>query len=78
MRIALRFSVGAAILLLRKSCRSLDGDLLRWKIRRFLQTLAGENAVKLDLKTTPDMAMTHVHVHDELAVLYPRPRKTKR
>ena len=47
-------------------------------MRRFLQTLAAENSIKLDLKTTPDMAVTHVHVHDELAALYPRPPRPKK
>jgi hypothetical protein len=61
-----------------KTATTKNGDLARWKIRRFLQTIAAENSVKLDLNTNPDMAITHVHVHDELADLYPSPRKTKR
>jgi transcriptional regulator with XRE-family HTH domain len=61
--------------LLDKTAATKNGDLIRWKIRRFLQTVARENSVKLDLNKTPDMAITHIHVHDELADLYPRPQK---
>jgi transcriptional regulator with XRE-family HTH domain len=61
-----------------KTAAAKNGDLARWKIRRFLQTIAAENSVKLDLNTNPDMAITHVHVHDELAQLAPRPRRPRR
>ena len=64
--------------LLDKTAATKNGDLLRWKIRRLLQNLAAENSVKLDLKTNPDMAVAHVHIHDELAGLYPRPLRPKK
>jgi transcriptional regulator with XRE-family HTH domain len=64
--------------LLDKTAAAKNGDLLRWKVRRFLQTLAAENSVKLDLKTTPEMAVTHVHIHDEMAGLYPPPPRPKK
>jgi transcriptional regulator with XRE-family HTH domain len=64
--------------LLDKTAAAKNGDLVRWKIRRFLQTLASQNSVKLDLKTIPDMAIAHVHIHDELAHLYPRPPRPRK
>jgi transcriptional regulator with XRE-family HTH domain len=63
--------------LLDKTVATPAGDLLRWKIRRFLQTLAGENSVKLDLKASPDMAIAHIHIVEEQTKTPARPRKTK-
>jgi transcriptional regulator with XRE-family HTH domain len=71
-------TVEALTHLLARTSASRNGDLIRWKIRRFLQGIARDNSVKLDLAVNPEMAVTHVHIHDELAGLYPRPPRPKK
>ncbi len=63
--------------LLDKTAATKNGDLVRWKIRRFLKTLAAESMVKLDLETKPDMVVTHVHILDDQARTVRRPQKAK-
>jgi transcriptional regulator with XRE-family HTH domain len=40
-------------------------DLIRWKIRQFIQTLADENDVSLKLKNAPSGFASHIHVADK-------------
>ncbi len=53
------------------------GDLIRWKTRRFLLTLAEDNRIKLDLEAAPDMSFMHIHVVDESDDSPKRSRKKK-
>lgn len=61
--------------LLDKTAATQPGDLIRWKIRRFLQSLAAEHSIKLDLKLTPETVVTHVHIQEEQPQRLARPRK---
>jgi transcriptional regulator with XRE-family HTH domain len=58
--------------LLEKTVLSRTGDLLRWKLRRFLRTLAEESDVKIELPTGVQAAFSHVHRMEEAG---PRPAK---
>lgn len=61
--------------LLEKTAGTDAGDLIRWKTRRFLKTIAEENRVKLDLQAAPDMAIAHIHAIDETGKTAKRSRK---
>jgi len=59
--------------LLEQTVLSRTGDLLRWKLRQFLRTLAEENGVKLELPTGVQTALSHVHRMDEAEPRPPKP-----
>jgi len=51
--------------LLDKTAASDAGDLVRWKIRRMLKSLANEHSVKLSLPASSDTAGLHIHIVDK-------------
>jgi len=63
--------------LLDKTAATPPGDLIRWKIRRSLQSLAAEHSINLDLKLTPETVVAHVHIQDERSERLARRRKSK-
>jgi transcriptional regulator with XRE-family HTH domain len=63
--------------ILEKTAGTDAGDLIRWKTRRLLKTLAEEHRIKIDLLAAPDMAIAHIHVTDETEKKAKRSRKQK-
>ena len=63
--------------LLQKTVGTASGDLVRWKIRRTLQTLADDNSLDVQLPASPSPILLNVAVKDETSKTPTRRRKTK-
>jgi transcriptional regulator with XRE-family HTH domain len=57
-------TLGALKRLLNQTVLTRTGDLLRWKLRQFLRTLAEENGVKIELPTGIRATFSHVYQAD--------------
>jgi len=64
--------------LLAQTSATAASDLIRWKIRRFIQTIADENSVALNLKNAPLGFASHVHVEGKTGKRLTRPLKILR
>jgi len=64
--------------LLAQTTATAASDLIRWKIRQFIQTLADENAVTLNLKNAPQGFASHVHVEGKTGKRLAHPLKILR
>jgi len=61
--------------LLAQTSATAASDLIRWKIRQFIQTLADENSVIINLKNAPQGFASPVHVEGKTGKRLARPLK---
>jgi transcriptional regulator with XRE-family HTH domain len=64
--------------LLAKTTATAASDLIRWKIRQFIQNIADENSVAMNLKNAPLGFLSHVHVASKTGKRLARPLKILR
>lgn len=74
-RIQDKLTVAALDQLLAQTTATAASDLIRWKIRHFIQTLADENSVILNLKNEPAGFASPVHVEGKTGRRLARPLK---
>lgn len=68
----------ALVHLLAQTTTTAASDLIRWKIRQFIQGLADENEVTLKLKNAPAGFTSHVHVEGKTGKRLAKPLKILR
>ena len=64
--------------LLARTTATAASDLIRWKIRQFIQAIADENEVTLELKCAPAGFTSHVHVAGKTGKRLAKPLKILR